>query len=240
MADFRPRRRLVPIWKWPTKDWEREHVGYRFIKATAQHPVEWIARIQSKGANHIPADGPVILGVNHYSWADPVVVGAVIDRPAHYLAKEGVFKNAVAAHFLRAFGQIKVDRALGGNDAAIDTAVRALSEDLVVGVFPEATRSRPGQVRRGKTGIARIAALSGAPVVPIACDTQDFWPRNRALPDLGERVYVNVGEPMALDLKPEDADNRDLMRDATDRIMARIRVLLSECERAKEAGEKWN
>lgn len=231
-----PRVRLK---RWPTEDWYFTHVGYRFIKATFGRPIAWATRLRVRGAGNVPSDGPVLLAVNHLSWADPVLVGAAIHRPAFYLAKEGVFRNPVAARFFRAMGQIKVDRAVGGNEGAVQTAVDLLSQGLVVGVFPEGTRSRPHQVRRGKTGIARIAALSGAPVVPIGIDTSDLWPKGRALPRLGAKVYVDVGAPMRLDLKPEDAGDRQRMRDATDEVMARVEALLRGAEQAKERGERW-
>lgn len=229
-----PRVRLK---RWASEDWYFTHVGYRFIKATFEGPVTWAARMKVRGAENVPAQGPVLLAVNHLSWADPVLVGAAIHRPAFYLAKEGVFKNPLAARFFEAMGQIKVDRAAGSNDGAVTTAVGLLSQGLVVGVFPEGTRSRPGQVRRGKTGIARIAALSGAPVVPIGIDTSEFWPKGRALPRFGAKVRVDVGAPMRLDLKPEDAEDRQRMRDATDDLMARVEQLLRNAEKARGGGD---
>lgn len=231
-----PRLRLK---RWPTDDWYFTHVGYRFIKATFNRPVRWAAGMNVRGSHHVPREGPVLLAVNHLSWADPVLVAASIDRPAFYLAKEGIFRNRVAARFFEALGQIKVNREAGGNEGAVQTAVNLLNQGLVVGVFPEGTRSRPGQVRRGKTGIARIAALSGAPVVPVGIDTSAFWPKHAKLPRFGAKVYVDVGEPIRLDLKPDQADDRARMRDATDEIMMRVETLLKNAMDAKERGEKW-
>ena len=231
-----PRLRLK---RWPTEDWYHTHVGYRFIKAFFQHPVTWASGLQVRGAENVPAKGPVLLAANHLSSADPVLVGAAIERPAFYLAKEGLFRNPVSARFFRAMGQVKVDRSEGGNDGAVQTALGLLSQGLVVGIFPEGTLSRAGRVRRGKTGIARIAALSGAPVIPIGIDTSTFWPRGSAVPRLGARVHVAIGKPMQLDLKPGDAADRQRMRDATDDVMERVEALLREAEAAKERGEKW-
>ena len=229
----------VRLRRWPTDDWYFAHVSYRFIKSTFQWPVVWAARLETRGSHHVPSEGPVVLAVNHLSWADPVLVGAAVHRPAFYLAKEGVFRNPFAARFFRAMGQIKVDRESGGNDGAVAKAVELLSHGLVVGVFPEGTRSRPGQVRRGKTGVARIAALSGAQVIPVGVETSEFWPRGRTLPRLGAKAYVQVGEPMRLDLKPEDAEDRQRMRDATDEIMARVEALFRGAAEARERGERW-
>lgn len=239
MTAVRKRTPRIRLRRWKSEDWYFTHVGYRFIKGFFQRPVEWTAGLQVRGAHHVPAEGPVLLAVNHLSWADPVLVGAAIDRPAFYLAKEAVFRNPIAARFFSAMGQIKVNRTSGGNDAAVSTALDLLSQGLVVGVFPEGTRSRPGHVKRGKTGIARIAALSGAPVVPIGIDTGDFWPKHSALPRLGAKVYVDIGAPIRPNLKPSDAEDRQRVRDVTDDIMDEVRRLYESAAAAKEAEERW-
>lgn len=231
-----PKVRLV---RWATPDWYNTPVGYRFIKAGLEKPVEFVARIQHKGGENVPDSGAVILAPNHLTWADPVVLGVPLKRPAFYLAKEGLFRNAAMRWFLESMGQIKVERAVGGNDPAIETAVKLLDQGLIVGVFPEGTRSRDDFVKRGKTGVARIAARTGAPIVPVGLATYDFWPRNAKLPRLGRSVYVNIGKPVQYDLKPEDADDRDKMRDVTDDVMARVKGLLDEALAAQRANVKW-
>lgn len=233
------KRRKLRLRRWPTQDWELAHWGYRFIKTAFQRPVGWASGLHVRGAHHVPREGGVLLACNHLSWADPVVVGASIERPAFYLAKESVFRNPVAARFFLALGQIKVDRESGGNEPAIQKAADLLAEGRVVGVFPEGTRSRPGHVKRGKTGVARIAALSGAPVVPVGLDTGEFWPKHATLPRLGARVYVSIGEPIRLDLKPSDVEDREKMRAATDQVMNRVRALYEQCVAANQARERW-
>jgi 1-acyl-sn-glycerol-3-phosphate acyltransferase len=233
-----PKLRLV---RWPTQDWYNTPTGYRFIKAFFGGPVRFAARIQFKGVENIPKTGPVIVAPNHLTWADPIVLGVALHRPAFYLAKEGVFKNKAMAWFMETMGQIKVERAHGANDPAIDKAVELLDQGLVVGVFPEGTRSRGTTVRRGKTGVARIAAKSGAPIVPVALHTYDLWPREAPLPRLGRvPTYVNVGKPLRYDLKPADAEDRDKMREVTDDVLDHVRALLAECQRARDAHERWS
>lgn len=233
------KRRRLRLKRWPTEDWEYAHPTYRFIKATFHHPVVAAARLRVKGQEHIPDTGGLILAVNHYSWADPVLVSAVLHRPTFYLAKEAVFGNAFGRALMEATGQIKVNRDTGGNEDAVATALDILAHGLVVGIFPEGTRARPGEVKRGRTGVARIAALSGCPVIPIGIDTTTFWPRGRALPKFGDKVYVNVGEPMRLELTPADSEDKKRMRDATDDIMARVAALLAEAMEAKRARRPW-
>lgn len=231
--------RRIKLRRWPVEDWEYSHPLYRFIKGTFHVPMDWLMRINVRGAENVPATGPVILAVNHLSWADPIAMGVALKRPAFYLAKEGVFRHPLTRWIVTATGQIKVDRHVGGNDAAVGTALELLQQGLVVGVFPEGTRSRPGQVKRGKTGIARIAAASGAPVVPVGCETGAFWPRGRSMPKLGTPVYIDIGKPFTLDVKPEDITDKRRMREATDEVMDRVRALYRNAVAAREAGERW-
>jgi len=225
--------------RWPTPDWYNTPAGYRFIKAGLGKPIELLARIQYKGENNIPDTGAVILAPNHLTWADPIVLGVALKRPAFYLAKEGLFRNPALGWFLDTMGQIKVERVTGGNDPAIETAASVAEQGLIIGVFPEGTRSRGDKVKRGKTGVARIAARTGAPVVPVGLATYDFWPRNAALPHLGRSVYVNIGKPVRFDLKPADEHDRDKMRAITDDVMARVKALLDEALAAQRANVKW-
>lgn len=232
-------KRKLKLRHWASPDWDHSHPAYRFIKATFEHPVSWVTRLQVRGVENIPKTGPVILAVNHLSWADPLALGAVMERPAFYLAKEGVFRHPLTRWLVTATGQIKVDRTVGGNEGAVETACRLLDHGLMVGVFPEGTRSRPGHVKRGKTGIARIAARSGAPIVPVGMDAGAFWPRGRNFPSIGKPVYVNIGPAFHLDIKVEDLDDKVKLRDATDEVMDRVRALYNTAVAAREARERW-
>lgn len=236
---LRRREPKLRLRRWATDDWYFAHPGHRATKTILHHPIHGLLRMQIRGSRHLPKEGGVLLAPNHLSWADPFAVGVALDRPTFYLAKEGVFRNWFTRPILTAFGQIKVDRRVGGNEAAINTAVDLLKQGVCVGVFPEGTRSRPGHVKRGKTGVARIAALSGAPVLPIGCDTGAFWGKDRKLPHLGARVYVDVGAPIDLKLRPADAEDKQLMREATDRVMDEVKRLYRGCVAAREARERW-
>ncbi|MHB8606125.1 MAG: lysophospholipid acyltransferase family protein [Thermoplasmatota archaeon] len=236
---FERRRARLRLVEWPSPDWYRAHWGYRAIKYLAEPPIARLARVEIRGRENLPATGSVLLAANHFTWADPIVVGIALDRPAFYLAKERLFRNPLMGGFLSAMGQVKVDRTVGGNDGAISKALDILRLGLVLGVFPEATRSRYGEIKRGKTGIARLALLSGAPVLPVALTTYEFWPKHRALPKIGPKVYVNIGKPLQLKGAPADAEDRARVREATDEVMGEIRRLLAEAEAARERGEKW-
>ena len=236
---LRQHERRVRLKRWPSRDWEYAPLGYRFLKANFEPLVAAATRLHVKGREKVPREGPVLLAVNHFSWADPVIVSAGLERPPYYLAKERLFANPAARWFFSSLGQIPVNRQAGGNEDAVQAATDLLARGAVVGIFPEGTRSRYGELKRGKTGVARIAARSGAPVVPVAVTTAEFWPKHAGIPKFGEKVYMNVGDPMRLDLKPEDAEDRQRMRDATDDVMARVKALLDEAMAAKAQGVEW-
>lgn len=236
---LRTHERKLRLRAWPSRDWEYAPLGYRFIKTTFQHPVSAAARLNVKGREHCPLEGPLIVAANHFSWADPVLVSAALPRPTYYLAKERLFVNPVSRWFFESMGQIPVNRQAGGNEDALSASMQLLERGFAVGVFPEGTRSRYGELKRGKTGIARIAARSGAAVLPIALTSAEFWPKHAAVPKFGEPVYVNVGAPVRYDLKPEDAEDRQRMRDVTDDIMDRIRALLAEANEVRAKRETW-
>jgi 1-acyl-sn-glycerol-3-phosphate acyltransferase len=220
-------------------DWRSATPAYRFLSVAARGPVRALARLRVRGLEHVPREGPALLASNHMSWADPILINDAIPRPTHWLAKADLFKNAAGHAAMGAFGCIKVDRDARGNDDAVATAVRALSEGKLVGIFPEGTRSPPGEVRAGRTGAARVAALSGAPVVPVGVDATAFWPRDARAPRFGRKAYLAFGAPLALGLAPEDAEDKERLRKATDDIMARVKALFDEAARAREEDARW-
>jgi putative phosphoserine phosphatase/1-acylglycerol-3-phosphate O-acyltransferase len=165
------------------------------------------ARFDLRGVERIPTTGPVLLVANHRSYFDPLVlamVAARAGRPIRFLGKKEVFDAPVLGRLVRSIGTIEVDR---GNDttAALDAATQALEAGEVVGVLPEGTIPRGPAffepVLRGRTGAARLAAATGAPVVPVGLwGTERVWPRSSKVPKVvtlnPPRVQVRVGEPV--------------------------------------------
>jgi 1-acyl-sn-glycerol-3-phosphate acyltransferase len=140
-----------------------------------------------------------------------------------FLAKAEYFDKWYLRGFLRMARVIPV----GGEERAGDAlraAARALEEGNLVGIFPEGTRSRDGRLYRGKTGVARIAWKTGAPVIPVAMfGTFEAMPQGRLLPR-PRRIRIRFGPPLVFDAAQMDGDPRAL-RSATDRIMSEIRRL---------------
>lgn len=124
---------------------------------------------------HIPAQGGVIVAANHISNADPVVLGDFVvfgaGRLPRYLAKSTLFAgNGLVPRVMRGTGQIPVHRRTADSSLALADAVAALQAGECVVIYPEGTVSRDPDKwpMRARTGVARLALLSGAPVIPVA------------------------------------------------------------------------
>lgn len=125
------------------------------------------------GAEHIPESGPAIVCPNHISHIDPMLVGHYIfnnGRSPYFLAKSSLFKFGPAGRALHNAGQIPVARGKDRASHALGYATEALNDGKLVVVYPEGTLTRDPDLwpMRGKTGAARLAMETGAPVIPIA------------------------------------------------------------------------
>lgn len=191
------------------------------------------ADIEITGVEHIPASGPVIVAANHRSYFDPIAlgyVGAAASRPLRFLAKREVLDAPVIGSIVAALGTIAVDRG-SGSTKPLDAAADALSAGEAVVILPQGTIPRGDKFfearLRGRTGAARLAQMSGAPVLPVGLwGTEHVWPRNAKLPRLdlvGDRpqVHIAIGEPYTI-------STRSKPRPATDKMMKRIQGLLPE------------
>ncbi|MBP1560598.1 MAG: 1-acyl-sn-glycerol-3-phosphate acyltransferase [Oscillospiraceae bacterium] len=118
-----------------------------------------------EGTENIPQDRPLVMASNHRSYADPVILTMPMKLPVTYMAKEELFKNKLFGWFIRKLGAFPVRRG-SGDMQVIDDAVSILNSGKNLVIFPEGTRSKDGKVGKGKTGVALIAAKSGADVLP--------------------------------------------------------------------------
>lgn len=180
------------------------------------------------GLRQVPTIGPVIIASNHLSFSDSIFMPLVVPRKVTFLAKSEYFTSPGVKGLLKkitfiALGQVPVDRAGGRrSEAALLTGLDLLKDGACIGIYPEGTRSPDGRLYKGRTGIARMAIESGAPVVPVAMfNTAEIQPTGKVVPKV-QRVEMVFGEPMYFD---GDSSNVQVLREATDRIMAAIQQL---------------
>lgn len=191
------------------------------------------ARFDIEGWENIPSEGPAIIVGNHRSYFDPLAIGLTLSkkgRPVRFLGKKEVFDVPLAGPILKAMGGIRVDRGTG-SDEPLQAAADALLAGQLVALMPEGTIPRGpaffDPVLKGRWGAARLAALTGAPVIPIGLwGTEKVWPRSSRTPNVlnvlrPPKVRIRVGPPVD-GLQRGDAD-----ADAdTRQIMAAISSLL--------------
>jgi len=182
------------------------------------------ARFDIGEVGHIPDAGPCILVGNHRSYFDVSAMSLVIaksGRPARFLGKKEVFDAPIVGQVAAAMGGIRVDRATG-SDEPLQAAADALDGGEMVAMMPEGTIPRGpaffDPVLRGRWGAARLAQMTGAPVVPVGLwGTEKVWPRSKRLPNMlnftdPPTVRVRVGPPVELKGKSLDADTKRIMK----------------------------
>lgn len=144
------------------------------------------------GADRVPRTGAVVLAANHVTALDgPVLVGTS-PRPPHVLIKTEMFRGPLGT-FLRAAGQIPVDRTMGR--PALQSALGVLRRGGAVGIFPEGTRGS-GTVEQVRAGAAWLAVNGAAQVVPVAILSARQAPDGRRRLPRRRRVHVEFGEPI--------------------------------------------
>jgi 1-acyl-sn-glycerol-3-phosphate acyltransferase len=184
-----------------------------------------------EGRDNVPDDGAVIVASNHLSFSDSFFMPLYVSRKLTFLAKSDYFtgrgpKGRATAAFFKGVGQVPVDRSGGrASEAALNTGLRVLGEGAILGIYPEGTRSPDGRLYRGKTGVARMAVESKAPVVAVAMiNTYEIQPPGRLLPKI-RRVGIRFGEPMDFSRYEGMEGDRFVLRSITDEIMYELMTL---------------
>jgi putative phosphoserine phosphatase/1-acylglycerol-3-phosphate O-acyltransferase len=194
------------------------------------------ARFDIEGTENIPLDGPVILCGNHRSYFDVAAVFltvARVGRPVRFLGKKEVFDAPVIGQLAAALGGIRVDRGTG-SDEPMRAAADALAAGDMVAIMPQGTIPRGRAFfepeLKGRWGAARLAAQTGARIVPVGIwGTEKVWPRNAKLPNITNvtsppTVRVRVGAPFAVEGSDADADTRRIMSAIVDLLTPEART----------------
>jgi 1-acyl-sn-glycerol-3-phosphate acyltransferase len=207
-------------------------VFYWVAKYTLGIALKVVFRSWSRGKRNVPRRGPVILASNHLSFADHFFGPEPLPRKVVFLAKSEYFtgrgvKGLASRLFFSGVGQIPVDRAGGAaSERALRSGLRVLAEGNVLGIYPEGTRSPDGRIYKGRTGVARLALESRAPVVPCAMiNTFEFLPPGSHNPKLSIRPGVIFGKPMEFSRYYGMEKDREALRAVTDEIVAEIAKL---------------
>ncbi len=208
----------------------------RLAMAFARPSLIPYADIQITGVDRIPEHGPAILVANHRSYFDSAVMAMVVARSGRtirFLGKKEVFDVPVFGAIAKAMGGIRVDRG-SGSDEPLQAAVEALAGGELVGLMPQGTIPRGPAFfdpeLAGRFGAARLAQLTGAPVIPIGLwGTERVWPRSSRVPKVfnitdAPTVTATVGKPVKL-------KHQDLATDTAKIMKAIVKLLPDEARR---------
>lgn len=187
-----------------------------------------LSRWQVVQEEPVPKSGGLILVANHLSMLDPLLIWASFPRRVVFLAKEEFFRSPLTRWAFQSAGAIPLRR--GRPDrGGLRQAEQMVEKGHVVGVFPEGTRSRSGQLQRAHAGVAILALETGAPIVPVAISGTEG---NKGLQWLLSRptITVRIGRPFHLPI-PEGRLTGTQLIELADLIMRDIAALLPETYR---------
>jgi len=204
-------------------------VLYWFLKSVALGPLlRVVFRPKVLGVHNVPETGPAILASNHLSYADWLFMPLTLTRRVTFVAKAEYFttpgvKGWFQKKFFSGAGQVPIDRS-GANAAegAMKSAKKILDSGELFGIYPEGTRSHDGKLYRGKTGVARLALETGAPVVPCAVVGTDVVAPSGKVFGHWTRPAVRFGPPLDFSRYEGMENDRYILRAITDEIMYEI------------------
>ncbi|MFM1958304.1 MAG: hypothetical protein RI929_667 [Actinomycetota bacterium] len=210
-------------------------MAYFIIKNFILGPIlQILFRPWVKGSKNVPNAGGAILASNHLSFSDSIFLPLKLRRPVTFLAKSDYFtgkgvKGALIRWFFKATGQLPIDRSGGkASEDSLNTGLGVLERGLLLGIYPEGTRSPDAKLYRGRTGIARMVLEAKVPVIPVAMiDTEKVQPIGSKYPKI-RRVGVIIGEPMDFTRFAGMEGERAVLRAVTDLIVYNIMQLSNQ------------
>lgn len=216
----------------------RVRVGfwYRLVVVVAKPLLRLFTKRDRGGADNVPSSGGIIVVANHVSEIDPFVVGEFLfdlGRPPRFLAKKELFRKAPLRWILDGAGQIPVDRNTTDAGKSLVAAIDALQRGECILVYPEGSATRDPELwpMRPRTGAARLALMSGVPVIPVAqWGPEQILPYKARRPKLLPRktMTVRAGAPVDLSRFRDRPVTAELLYEASDAIMRSVANLLAE------------
>ncbi|MCY7304164.1 MAG: 1-acyl-sn-glycerol-3-phosphate acyltransferase [Thermoleophilia bacterium] len=191
-------------------------MSYEAYRRSLTPVVRALYRLEIRGHENVPAEGPLVVVGNHESILDPFIVSAAISRPIRYLAKSELWSVPLLPWWLASVEAIPVER--GKSDvSAISSAIAALEDGEVVGLFPEGGVMREGLWLRGA---ARMALATGTPILPVRLleTRKALGRRSFGFP----RLAALIGASIAV---PRTTPTPELARELTDRLQVTVESL---------------
>lgn len=204
---------------------------YRTLELTLAPALRAVYRPLVTGLENLPRSGAVIIAANHVSFADEVFTPLAARRQIYYFAKAEYFngpglKGKAIAAFFNQMGHVPVARGDTRSAAGvIDIGVDVLAQGRALGIYPEGTRSPDGRLHKFRTGVARVALRSGAPVVPVGLvGTREVQPPG-GLRWHRRPVEVHFGDPMSFGERAHEERSSRVLREVTEAVREAVQAL---------------
>ncbi|GAA1267535.1 lysophospholipid acyltransferase family protein [Kitasatospora nipponensis] len=230
-------------------------IWYRFAAVLVKPVTTALVKPEWSGWENFPKEGGFLTVVNHNSVIDPVVYAHFqynSGRPPRILGKSSLFSVPFIGFMLRKTGQIPVYRDSTDAAQAFRAAIDAVNDGQVVQFYPEGTITRDPDIwpMTGKSGAARVALMTGAPVIPVA-----HWGAHEIVPPYGRglggkkakvslfprhRVQVVAGPPVDLSRYQGQELTAQVLRSATEDIMAAITAVLEGIRGEQAPAERYD
>ncbi|WP_344534193.1 lysophospholipid acyltransferase family protein [Streptomyces albiaxialis] len=231
----------------------RHKVGfwYRLAAVLLKPPLVVLFKRDWRGMEHIPAERGFITVVNHNSHLDPLSYAHYqfnTGRVPRFLAKNALFKGGIVGTVMRGTGQIPVYRESADAVGAFRAAVEAIEKGECVAFYPEGTITRDPAMwpmAGGKSGAARVALLTRAPVIPVA-----QWGANLAVPPYAKfkqlsffprkTLTVQAGPPIDLSAYYDREPTAEVLREVTDVMMDAVTAQLAGIRGEEAPAERYD
>ena len=194
-----------------------------------------LTRYRVVGKENVPKQGPLIIVSNHLSNIDPPLLSTSFPRRIVFMAKEELFRHPILGPFSRGWRAFPINRDKLDREA-LRQADDVLRQGLVLGLFPEGTRSTTAKLQQGYTGTALVALRGGCPIVPVGITGGECF-NKLSFVFHRPRVTVNIGKPFILPAH-SGRMTKEQLAPATDMIMHKIAELLPEDYRGQYANRK--
>lgn len=196
---------------------------YRIVRALMYVLAKILYRLEIKGGEHVPPEGPVICVANHANLLDPIFLGCSLKRTVTFMAKDELFRVPVLGWIIKKFGVIPVKRGTGDR-GAFRSAMQALREGKMLGMFPEGTRYRDGKIHPLRPGAALLAVHTGACILPVL-----IYGTHRAKFLRFPKIKVWIGRPFFLSTA---GNKKETVREGTGKIHSHLVALQGMLETA--------
>jgi 1-acyl-sn-glycerol-3-phosphate acyltransferase len=208
--------------------------GQNQLQARSRQIVRPIATrlwtINRVGYEHLPDEGPAILCPNHISFLDSAFLMLTLPRNISFVGKAEYMDSWKTKYLFPAMGMIPIDRSGGSkSQAALDAAEDVLRRGELFGIFPEGTRSRDGDLYKGRTGAARLAMHVDCPIFPVGITgTDEIQPIDAKVPKLRRACTIEIGQAVEPARYRRGASEHLAWRSMIDEVMFEIRAMTGQ------------